>query len=177
VVGRQCKKNGLTNRWSQSAGKSAPLLAQLFVRREIMMKRTLVCLLIVFMIPMAVLAASLPQTIAFEFQEHGKFTGVIGKAYITEAAIEIVTFAENNGEIVPFAFIETVLEKQDKTDGLYGVKCRNQLGVISTGTIDIRNQLKPKITLVTETGITLTNISEAGMRMKAKFLPKINIGK
>jgi len=141
------------------------------------MKRILFCLLVVFVIHTTVFAGSFPQTIAFEFQEHGKFTGVIGKAYVTETAIEIVTFVENNGEIVPFAFIETMIEKQAKTDGLYNVKCRNQLGVISTGTIDIRNQLKPKITLTSDTGITLTNISEAGMRMKAKIFPKMNIGR
>jgi len=94
------------------------------------MKRILFCLLVVFVIPATAFAASFPQTIAFEFQEHGKFVGVIGKAYVTETTIEIVTFAENNGEIVPFAFIETVLEKQTKTDGLYSVKCRNQLGVM-----------------------------------------------
>jgi hypothetical protein len=142
-----------------------------------MMKRILLCLFVVFVIPTTVLSASLPQTVAFEFQEHGKFTGVIGKAYITEAAIEIVTFAESNEEIVPFAFIDTILEKQTKTDGLYSVKCRNQLGVISTGTIDIRDQLKPKITLTSDKGIALTGISEAGRRMKAKFLPKMNLGK
>ena len=141
------------------------------------MKRILFCLLVVFVIATTVFADSFPQTIAFEFQEHGKFTGVIGKAYVTETAIEIVTFVENNGEIVPFAFIETLIEMQAKTDGLYSVKYRNQLGVVSTGTIDISNQLKPKITLISDTGITLTNISEAGTRMKAKFIPKINIGR
>ncbi|OPY07684.1 MAG: hypothetical protein A4E66_02003 [Syntrophus sp. PtaB.Bin001] len=141
------------------------------------MKRILLCLFVVFVIPTSIFATSLPMTIAFEFQEHGKFTGVIGKAYVTETSIEIVTFVENNGEIVPFAFIETILEKHSKTAGLYSVKCRNQLGVISTGTIDIRDQLKPKITLISDNGIILTNISEAGRRMKAKIFPKMNLGK
>jgi len=39
-------------------------------------------------------AAALSGSIAIELQEHGKFTGVIGKAYITEQAVEVLTFAE-----------------------------------------------------------------------------------
>jgi hypothetical protein len=33
------------------------------------------------------------------------------------------------------------------------------LGVVSTGIIDIRDPLKPKMTLTTDKGITITNIS------------------
>jgi hypothetical protein len=133
--------------------------------------------LFICVIPSTVFAASFPQSIAFEFQEHGKFTGVIGKAYVTETAVEVVTFAEKSGEIVPFAFIDTILEKRRQIDGLYSVKCRNQLGVVSTGTIDIRDPLKPKITLTSDNGITLTNISDGGRKMKTKFLPKVDLGK
>ena len=42
-------------------------------------------------------AESIPQSIAFEFQEQGKFTVIIGKAYVTETAIEVVTFAKQRG--------------------------------------------------------------------------------
>jgi hypothetical protein len=155
----------------------AGLINPYWLEREVMMKKILFCLFVVYIIPSAVLAASFPQSIAFEFQEHGKFTGIIGKAYVTDTAIEIVTFAENSGEIVPFAFIETVLEKQTQIDGLYSLKCRNQLGVVSAGTMDVRDPLKPKITLVNDNGITLTNISDGGREMKTKFLPKIRLGK
>jgi len=122
-------------------------------------------------------AASLSESIAFEFQEHGKFTGVIGKAYLTDNAVEIVTFAEQSGEVVPFAFIYTILEKESKTEDVYNIKCRNQLGVVSTGTIDLRDRLKPKITLTTDKGIILTNISDSGRRMKKEFLPRVDLGK
>lgn len=140
------------------------------------MKKILLCLFICVMSSTG-FAASLPQSIAFEFQEHGKFTGVIGKAYVTEAAVEVVTFAENSGEVVPFAFIETILEKRSQIEGLYNIKCRNQLGVVSTGTIDVRDILNPKITLISDTGITLTNISESGRKMKNKYLPKVDLGR
>jgi hypothetical protein len=121
-------------------------------------------------------AAGLSGSIAIEFQEQGKFMGVIGKAYITEQSVEVVTFAERNGEIVPFAFIYGILEKESKSDDVYDIKCRNQLGVVSTGTIDLRDRLKPKISLTTDKGITLTNISDSGKKMKKEFLPSVDLG-
>ena len=123
------------------------------------------------------IAATLPESIAIEFQEHGKFTGVIGKAYVTEKAVEVVTFAEQSGQVIPFAFIDVILEKESKMDGVYNIKCRNQLGVVSTGTIDLRDKLKPKIVLTTDKGITVTNISDGGRKMKKEFLPKVDLGR
>jgi hypothetical protein len=122
-------------------------------------------------------AAGLSGSIAIELQEQGKFTGVIGKAYITEQSVEVVTFADQNGEVVPFAFIYGILEKESKSADVYNIKCRNQLGVESTGIIDLRNRMKPKISLTTEKGITLTNISEDGRKMKKEFLPKVDLGR
>ena len=121
--------------------------------------------------------ASLWESIAIEFRESGKFTGIIGKAYVTEKAIEVVTFAEQNGQVIPFAFIEVLLRKESKIDGVYSIKCRNQLGVVSTGTIDLRDRLNPKITLTTDNGITLTNISDDGRKMQKEFLPRVDLGR
>jgi hypothetical protein len=143
---------------------------------EMIMRNILFCLFMCA-ISSTGLAASLPQSIAIEFQEQGKFTGIIGKAHVTETAVEIVTFAEKSGEVVPFAFIDTVLENRSQIDGFYNLKCRNQLGVVSTGTIDVRDPLKPKIKLTSENGITITNISDRGRKMKKQFLPKVDLGK
>jgi len=121
--------------------------------------------------------AGLSGSIAIELQEQGKFTGIIGKAYITEAAVEIVTFAMKSGKIVPFAFIYAILEKHSQIEAFYSIKCRNQLGVISTGTIDMRDPLKPKMTLTNDKGITITNISDGGRKLKKEFLPKVDLGK
>ena len=140
------------------------------------MKRILICLFICVMHSTA-FAADISGSIAFEFQENGKFTGVIGKAYVSEKAVEVVTFADQNGTVVPFAFIYTILEKETKTDGVYNIKCRNQLGVTSVGTIDLRDRANPKITLKSDKGITLTNISDSGRKMKEEFLPKVDLGK
>lgn len=140
------------------------------------MRKILICLFICAMSSTG-FAADLSGSIAIELQEQGKFTGVIGKAYITEQSIAVVTFTALNGEVVPFAFIDGILEKESKSDNVYNIKCRNQLGVVSTGTVDLRNRLKPKISLTTDKGITLTNISDDGRRMKNKFLPKVDLGR
>ena len=140
------------------------------------MKRILICLFICSLSSMG-FAAGLSGAIAIELQEQGKFTGVIGKTYITEQFVEVVTFTERNREVVPFAFIYVILEKENKSDDVYNIKCRNQLGVVSTGTIDLRDRLEPKITLTTERGITLTNISDGGRKMKKEFLPKVDLGR
>lgn len=140
------------------------------------MRKIIICLFICAMSSTGI-AATLPESIAIEFQEHGKFTGVIGKAYVTEKAVEVVTFAEQSGQVIPFAFIDVILEKESKIDGVYNIKCRNQLGVVSTGTIDLRDKLKPKIVLTTDKGITVTNISDGGRKVKKEFLPKVDLGR
>jgi hypothetical protein len=141
-----------------------------------MIKSILFCLFIC-VIPSPLFGASFPQSIAIEFQEYGKFTGIIGKSYITETAVEIVTFAEKSGEIISFAFIYTIFEKGSQIEGLYNIKCQNQLGIVSTGIIDIRDSQEPRLTLTSDKGITITNISDAGRKMKKEFLPKVDLGK
>jgi hypothetical protein len=121
-------------------------------------------------------AADLSGAIAIELKEQGRFTGVIGRAYVTDKSVEVVTFAERNKEVVPFAFIYGIVEKESRSDEVYNIKCRNQLGVVSAGIIDLRDKLKPKIALTTDNGISLTNISEVGRKMKKEFLPRVDLG-
>lgn len=140
------------------------------------MRKLLICLFMCLMSSTG-FAAGLSGSVAIELQEQGKFTGIIGKAYLTDTAFEIVTFAELGGKVVPFAFIETILEKATQEEGLYYIKCRNQMGIVSTGTIDTHDPLKPKFSLITDKGITVTNISVRGKKMKKKFIPKVDLGK
>lgn len=84
------------------------------------MRKLFICLF-VCAISSSGFAAALSGSIAIEIQEQGNFTRVIGKAYITEQAVEVVTFAEQNGEVVPFAFIYVILEKENKSDGIYNI--------------------------------------------------------
>jgi hypothetical protein len=39
------------------------------------------------------------------------------------------------------------------------------------------DRLNPKITLISDTGITLTNISESGRKMKNKYLHRVDLGR
>ena len=140
------------------------------------MKRIFICL-IMFAMTSTVFAADLSGSIAIELQERGKFTGVIGNAYLTDKAVEVVTFIEKDGEVIPFGFIYAMLDKESMIDGVYNIKCKNQLGVLFTGTIDLRNRMNPKINLTTDQGITLTNISDNGRKMKKEFLPRVDLGR
>ena len=139
--------------------------------------RKIVLCLFVCLLSSTGLAADLAGEVAVELQERSKFTGMIGKAHITEQAIEVVTFAGENGKVVPFAFIYNISEKQMISDGVYKIKCRNQLGVVFTGTLDLHDNLKPKISITADNGISLTNISDNGRKMKHKFLPKVDLGR
>jgi hypothetical protein len=89
----------------------------------------------------------------------------------------MVTFALKDGAVIPFAFIDTILEKRSQAEDLYSIKCRNQLDVVSVGTIDFRDPLKPKMKLLTDKGITITNISDGGKKMQKDLLPKVDLGK
>jgi len=117
------------------------------------------------------------NSIAIEFQENESFTGVIGTAQILDNRIELVTFVlDFNDNIVPFAWIERVIEKKEISTGVWKIKCQNQLGVVSSGTIDISQPDKSKIKITSSNGISITNISEEGIKMKNKYIPKVNIG-
>ncbi len=139
--------------------------------------RKLFLSIIICLISSSCFAVTLSGSVAIELQEQGRFTGIIGKAYITEKALEVVTFAERDGEIIPFAFIYEVIEREGGPEGFYKVKCKNQLGVITTGSIDLRDLQKPKILLTTCDGITITNISDDGRKFKERFIPKVSLGK
>jgi len=116
------------------------------------------------------------NSIAIEFQENEKFTGVIGKAYLNENSIELVTFAEINDEIIPFAWIYQITERIETTKGIQKIQCRNQLGVTSTGIIDTTKPYRTNITITSNNGVTITNISSAGEKMKNQYIPAINLG-
>ncbi len=135
-----------------------------------------IVLLIICTIPSAGFAAKhWPMTkIAVEYQENGKFTHIIGSALLDdEGSIELVTFV---GGVDPYAYTMTILEKHSRIEGFYTVQCVNQMGVGFIGTIDIRDPLKPLIRLTTDNGVTITNISDGGKKMKNEFLPKVNLG-
>jgi hypothetical protein len=139
------------------------------------MRLAIVCLLVIAL-PSVVAAASFPQGIAFEFQEKGRFMGVIGKAELTEKALEIVTFIEQDGNAIPFSYYNFIVSISEPVKNIFIVECQNPLGVIFEGTIDLRDRLHPLIKLTAENGVTITNISEGGKKLKQKLIPKVFLG-
>ncbi len=71
------------------------------------------------------------------------------------------------------AQVYIVIEKRIVAKGLHHLKAKNQYGTIASGTIDFRDQLKPKVILVTEGGIVVTNISSEGKEWQKRNIPKI----
>lgn len=74
------------------------------------------------------------------------------------------------------AVVYVVVEKAVVSKGVHHLKARSQHGVAASGTIDFRDQLKPKITLVTETGVVITNISDEGREWLKRSVPQILVG-
>ncbi|MGE4545397.1 MAG: hypothetical protein AB7D06_14945 [Pedobacter sp.] len=134
--------------------------------------KLILCLIYFLFFSSTVDAAS----IAVEFQEDHKFAGVIRKAYVTESTIEIVTFAVDRDRIVPFAWVYEIIEKKLLGEKRFRVKCINQLGITTLGVLDISDQLTPKISMKTNNGVIITNLSKLGLEMKKKYIPHIDLG-
>ena len=145
------------------------------------MKNTLLCFLVMLFTANTIsFADELERAVAIEFQVQApaKFPGIIGKALIMDNSIDIVTFSQyskDSNRTSVNAWIYKIFEKNSRFKGIYHIKCRNQLGVIASGTIDTQTE-KPKITLITDSGYIITNISNEGMKLKQKLIPNVDIG-
>jgi hypothetical protein len=115
--------------------------------------------------------------IAVEFKTNDKFTAV-GKLEYTGETLEIVGFSQGIAGIgiVTTPQIYKLIDKTIRAQGIHQFKGQNQNGVIVSGTIDFRDQVKPKITLITDGGTLITNISTEGIKWKKKYIPNIILG-
>jgi hypothetical protein len=115
--------------------------------------------------------------IAIEFKANDLITAV-GKLDYTGESIEIVGFSEGVAGIgiISTPQIYKIIDKTIKAQGIHHIRGRNQNGVIASGTIDFRDQIKPKITLVTDGGTSITNISAEGLEWKKKYIPNMILG-
>jgi len=144
------------------------------------MKRILFCIII--LIIHSVCYARDPVTgygtlIAVEFKTNDMFTAV-GKLEYTGETLEIVGFSQGVAGIGIFAIpqVYKIIDKTIRSQGIHHIKGQNQNGVIASGTIDFRDQLKPKITLITDGETIITNISTEGLKWKNKYIPSIMLG-
>jgi hypothetical protein len=118
--------------------------------------------------------------IAIEFKSDNKSykPPIIGHLEYTGTSLDIVSIFEGIAGIgiLTQAQVYFVVEKTIVAKGIHQIKGRNQYGTMASGTIDFRNQVKPKITLVTETGVVITNISNEGKEWKEKNIPSVLLG-
>lgn len=116
---------------------------------------------------------------AIEVRADGQFTGIIGKATYTGKAIEVVTFGKSIGReeiVLPSAYVYEILEKKIQKDGVYNIKCQNQLGIKFSGIMDLTDFIHPKISLKSSSGILLASISSEGTEMRKAYLPLMYLG-
>jgi len=95
--------------------------------------------------------------------------------------IQLVTFNPIGGVIYSEPYLFEILEKKIVSKNVHRIKCRSindKYGSSEiTGTIDFRDEIKPKIHLVNEAGRTyISNISEKGKKTHMKYIPKIWLG-
>jgi hypothetical protein len=92
-----------------------------------------------------------------------------------------VTFNPIGGVIYSEPYLFEILEKKIVSKNVHRIKCRSindKYGSSEiTGTIDFRDEIKPKIHLVNEAGRTyISNISEKGKKIHMKYIPKVWLG-
>jgi len=116
--------------------------------------------------------------IAVEIRVNNEFTGIVGKLEYTGRTVDMVTFGPGVAGIGIIALPEVcnVIEKTINSKGVHHIKCENQYGTVASGTIDFHDSLKPKVTLVRESGHVITNISNEGKGWQKRNIPNILLG-
>jgi hypothetical protein len=96
--------------------------------------------------------------------------------------IQLVSFTRIGDNIYSNPYVYEIIEKQIILPYLHKIKCRvlndkYDLGELILGTIDFRDESKPKINLVTDSGyVKITNISERGKKFHSKYFQNIWLG-
>jgi hypothetical protein len=149
-----------------------------------MIKRTLLCFIVIIFVHSICFArdpdSGYGTLIAIEFKLDNKSykPPIIGHLEYTGFSLDIVTIFEGIAGIgiLTQAQVYIIVEKEIIYKGVHHIKGKNQYGTIASGTIDFRDQVKPKITLVTEGGVVITNISNEGKDWQKKNMPNIILG-
>jgi len=95
--------------------------------------------------------------------------------------LQLVTFNPIGGMIYAEPYLFEILKKTIVSKNVHIIKCRpinDKYGSAEIiGTIDFRNELKPKIHLVNEGGHTyISNISEKGKKTHMTYIPNVWLG-
>jgi hypothetical protein len=119
-------------------------------------------------------------SIAVEFMVNDKSykPPIIGHLRYTGTSIDVVSIFEGGPGLGLFTQAEVYLlmEKTVASKGVHLIKGQNQYGTIASGTIDFRDQAKPRITFETRAGVVITNISSEGKEWQKKNIPNFVLG-
>ena len=145
--------------------------------------RILLCLALVFVHSVSFAAdpdSGYGTNIAVEFTANEKSyrPPIVGHLQYTGYSIDIVSFFEGGPGLGIFTQAEVYLlsEKTVVSKGVHLIKGQNQYGTIASGTIDFRDQAKPRITFITRAGVAITNISAEGREWQKKNIPTVVLG-
>jgi len=150
-----------------------------------MIMRILVCLTLTLILAQSICFAADPDSgygtnIAVEFMANDKSykPPIIGHLQYTGHSIDIVSIFEGGPGLGLHTQAEVYLltERTVSSKGIHLIKGQNQYGTIASGTIDFRDQVKPRITFTTRAGIVITNISSEGREWQKKNIPNIFMG-
>jgi hypothetical protein len=116
--------------------------------------------------------------IAIEFRSNNKFNHAVGKLEYTGQSIDIVGFSKGiiSEEIIPTVQVYIISEKKIIQQGVHHIKGLNQYGVVASGKINFKDEDKPLITLITDGGTVITNLSTEGLNWKEKHISNLAIG-
>lgn len=81
--------------------------------------------------------------IAVEIKVNGQFNDVVGMLEYTGRMINLVTFSLHEPQVIVLPQVFQVLEKTIHSKEIHHIKCQNQHGVITSGTIDFRHRYAP----------------------------------
>jgi len=96
--------------------------------------------------------------------------------------VQLVVFNLIGGMIHTFPYVFDILEKEIVSTNVHRIKCRSMndkygTGALIIGTIDFRDELKPKVNLVIEGGYSyVSNITDKGKEFHMKYIPNVWLG-
>jgi hypothetical protein len=94
----------------------------------------------------------------------------------------LVTFNPIGGEIYAEPYLFEIIERTLVSENVHRIKClsindKYGAGTLIIGTIDFRDEFKPKVHLVNERGNTyISNITEKGKETHMKYIPNVWLG-
>jgi hypothetical protein len=111
---------------------------------------------------------------------------IIGKLEYSNQApqypLQLVAFNPIGGKVHSEPYLFEIIERTIVSKNLHRIKCRSindkyGAGTLIIGTIDFRDEIKPKVHLENENGETyISNITEKGKETHIKYIPNVWLG-